>query len=219
MYDLQAFVFFVNQFELNYFSENENRINPHYSYDFRIMNVNAGNPDLDEPNFGYQNWLRILVAITDRENSMNFLGYVMYAPDVPIPPDPVLTIFPLKLSVKDFLVIKRQYNTPGQKLSYPITGGNKTITGDFVGNMDLQQGFININGEFGSITYFKWANFYFLYWKFIIISIFTSHFKEPPVILTIPYLGLIDEAIIMSFLLFLLAISTFFIFVSVFSYS
>lgn len=78
--------------------------------------------------------------------------FIMYAPDVPVPPDPVLSIFPLKVSVKDFLIIERKHNSPGQKLKYQVTGGTKTIEGDFVGNMDLQKGYVNLNGEFGDMA-------------------------------------------------------------------
>lgn len=81
--------------------------------------------------------------------------YIMYAPDVPIPPDPVLAFFPLKVSIKDFLIITRKYNSPGQKLKYSITGGNKTISGDFIGNMELQNAYVNLNGEFGAMTLSK----------------------------------------------------------------
>lgn len=77
--------------------------------------------------------------------------YILYAPDVPIPPDPVLSFFPLKMSVKDLMVITRQYNLPGQRLNYSITGGSITLTGDFIGNLDSQKAFINLLGNFGSM--------------------------------------------------------------------
>lgn len=94
-------------------------------------------------------------------NVMNFLfvkdnwaattpDYILYAPDVPIPPDPILTFFPMKVSVKDFLIIQRQFNSPGQKLKYSVTGGDITINGDFTGNMDIQKAFINLIGNFGN---------------------------------------------------------------------
>ncbi len=96
-------------------------------------------------------------------NTFNFLfvknnwacttpDYILYAPDVPIPPDPVLSFFPLKVSVNDILVITRQFNTVGQKLKYSITGGDKTITGDFAGNMDSQSAFIDLIGSFGAMN-------------------------------------------------------------------
>lgn len=77
--------------------------------------------------------------------------YILYAPDVPIPPDPVLSFFPMKISVKDFLIISRQYNSPGQKLKYTVTGGTNTISGDFTGNMDLQKAHINLISNFGNM--------------------------------------------------------------------
>lgn len=81
--------------------------------------------------------------------------YVLYAPDVPIPPDPILSFFPMKLSVKDLLVITRQFNSVGQKLNYTIVGGNKTISGEFTGNMESQKAFINMLGEFGDTDIVK----------------------------------------------------------------
>jgi hypothetical protein len=81
--------------------------------------------------------------------------YILYAPDVPIPPDPVLSFFPLKVSVNDFLIITRLNNLPGQRLSYSLTGGSTNITGEFTGNMESQKAFINLLGNFGSMDITK----------------------------------------------------------------
>lgn len=81
--------------------------------------------------------------------------YILYAPDVPIPPDPILSFFPMTISVKDFLVITRQFNTVGQKLTYTIKGGEKTITGTFTGGMDSQKAYINLIGNFSSMDISK----------------------------------------------------------------
>jgi hypothetical protein len=81
--------------------------------------------------------------------------YIMYAPDVPIPPDPILSFFPMTISVKDFLVITRQFNTVGQKLTYTLKGGEKTITGSFTGGMDSQKAYINLIGNYGSMDISK----------------------------------------------------------------
>lgn len=77
--------------------------------------------------------------------------YILYAPDVPVPPDPVLSFFPMKISVKDILVITRTNNSVGQKLKYSVTGGDQTITGDFTGNMESQVAYINLIGSFGQL--------------------------------------------------------------------
>jgi hypothetical protein len=39
------------------------------SLNFSKMNVNAVNPDIVEPNFGWQNWMQDLVAVLDRDYS------------------------------------------------------------------------------------------------------------------------------------------------------
>lgn len=99
-------------------------------------------------------------------NVMNFLfvkdnwaattpDYILYAPDVPIPPDPELSFFPMKVSVRDFLIITRLYNSPGQKLKYSVTGGSVILTGEFTGNMESQKAFINLLSNFGSLDIAK----------------------------------------------------------------
>ncbi|MDR1552647.1 MAG: hypothetical protein LBS69_04185 [Prevotellaceae bacterium] len=77
-------------------------------------------------------------------------NYVVYAADVPIPPPPSLYFFPLKISLNDILVISRENNNRGQFLSYTITGGSKTISGNMTGSspMALQRAFVNLVEEF-----------------------------------------------------------------------
>lgn len=83
--------------------------------------------------------------------------YILYAPDVPIPPDPVLTIFPMKVSVRDLLIITRKFNSVGQRLNYTITAGDVTITGEFTGNMDSQSAYIDLIGNIGHLTVDKFS--------------------------------------------------------------
>ena len=79
----------------------------------------------------------------------------MLAPDVPIPPDPILTFFPSKVSLKDILIITRQNNLLGQVLTYTITGGDKAITGKLAGNMDSQRAFVDLITAFVGKTISK----------------------------------------------------------------
>jgi hypothetical protein len=81
--------------------------------------------------------------------------FILYAPNVPIPPDPVLTFFPIKISLKDILVITRLHNTAGQKVSYSIQGGTKTITGTFTGGMDTQSAYISLVSSFAGMDISK----------------------------------------------------------------
>lgn len=71
------------------------------------------------------------------------------APDVPVPPPANLYFFPMKISKNDILVITRDNNNKGQKLSYEITGGSTVIEGELEGGMSRQRAFINIGKEFG----------------------------------------------------------------------
>ena len=77
--------------------------------------------------------------------------FTLYAADVPIPPTPVLLIFPTNVSKFDLLNIKRtdnvKFSTP---LTYEITGAGKTIAGNFSGNDKEQNLYINIFKEFGN---------------------------------------------------------------------
>jgi len=74
------------------------------------------------------------------------------APGVPEPLPPALSFFPLKISARDVLVITRDNNIRGQRLSYTITGGSKTISGNLEGNMARQRAYINIQKEFSGQT-------------------------------------------------------------------
>lgn len=79
-------------------------------------------------------------------------NYKIFAADVVVPPPPVLSFFPQKVSKKDIFIITRQFNDAGQNLNYTITGGGQTVTGSFAGNADLQRAFINLNQTFGSVS-------------------------------------------------------------------
>lgn len=74
------------------------------------------------------------------------------APGVVPPPPPVLYLFPLKVSVKDIFVMKRTDNLSGQKLSYTLSDGVKTIAGDFAGGMESQEAYVDLNKDFASTT-------------------------------------------------------------------
>ena len=71
-----------------------------------------------------------------------------YAADVPIPPPPALSFFPLKVSKTDILAITRENNAKGQLLHYTIVGGNKTLTGEIPGAAARKRVFINLGKEF-----------------------------------------------------------------------
>jgi len=74
--------------------------------------------------------------------------FKIIAPGVPIPPPPSLYFFPLKISINDILIITRDNNDRGQRLSYTITGGDKTLSGEMEGAMTRQRVFINIAEQF-----------------------------------------------------------------------
>lgn len=75
-------------------------------------------------------------------------GPKIIAPGVPVPPPAKFYLFPQKISANDILMITRENNDRGQRLSYTITGGGKTLTGDMEGAMTRQRAFVNIAGEF-----------------------------------------------------------------------
>jgi len=74
--------------------------------------------------------------------------YKIIAPGAPEPLPPSLSFFPLKISRDDILIITRDNNDRGQRLSYTVTGGSKTLTGEMEGAMTRQRAFINIASEF-----------------------------------------------------------------------
>lgn len=78
--------------------------------------------------------------------------YRIIAPGVPEPLPPVLSFFPLKISIHDLLTITRDNNLRGQRLSYTITGGSKVISGEMEGAMTRQRAYINIAREFGGMS-------------------------------------------------------------------
>lgn len=77
-------------------------------------------------------------------------NFVILAPGVPIPLDPVFSFFPQKFSQYDILTLIRKNNEKNsQGLVYTITAGSKTITGEFTGNKDEMRAYINL---FGSLS-------------------------------------------------------------------
>lgn len=70
------------------------------------------------------------------------------APGVPEPPPAKFYFFPLKVSINDILIITRENNNRGQRLSYTIAGGDKTLSGEMEGAMTSQRVFINLAEEF-----------------------------------------------------------------------
>lgn len=71
--------------------------------------------------------------------------FVINAPEAPEVIPPELTFFPQKISKKDILVITRTNNEMGvTNLTYTITGGSKTFTGDFGGNSASMVAYIDL---------------------------------------------------------------------------
>lgn len=72
-------------------------------------------------------------------------NFVMLAPGVPIPLDPIFSFFPQKFSQYDILTLIRKNNEKNsQGLVYTIIAGSKTITGEFTGNKDEMKAYINL---------------------------------------------------------------------------
>lgn len=72
-------------------------------------------------------------------------NFVILAPGVPIPLDPIFSFFPQKFSQFDILTLIRKNNEKNsQGLIYNITAGTKTITGEFTGNKDEMRAYINL---------------------------------------------------------------------------
>lgn len=77
----------------------------------------------------------------------------LIAADVVAPPPPAFSFFPLKISQRDVLGIRRVHNERGiTALNYTITAGSKVISGSFTGNRDEIKGFINLVTELKGIT-------------------------------------------------------------------
>jgi hypothetical protein len=81
--------------------------------------------------------------------------FKIIAPGVPVPPPANFYLFPIKVSINDILVITRENNDRGQRLSYTITGGDKTIAGDLEGSMSIQRTMINLGQEFKGLNLSK----------------------------------------------------------------
>lgn len=70
---------------------------------------------------------------------------ILYAADIEPPPPPVFSFFPLKISHKDLLGIRRTNNEAGiNKLFYEITTDKISLEGEFEGNASLISGFIDL---------------------------------------------------------------------------
>lgn len=78
---------------------------------------------------------------------------IIYAAEVVPPPPPALSFFPLKISHKDLLGIKRINNEPGiTALTYNITAGSTTIEGEFEGNTAQIMGFVDLATELDGMS-------------------------------------------------------------------
>lgn len=71
-------------------------------------------------------------------------NFTILAPGVPIPPDPVFYFFPQRFSQLDVLTLVRLNNEKNSQLSYTITGGGKTTTGEFTGSLSNLRAYINL---------------------------------------------------------------------------
>lgn len=71
-------------------------------------------------------------------------NFILLAPGVPIPPDPVFYFFPQRFSQLDLLTMVRLNNEKNSKLSYTITGGGKTLSGEFTGALANLRAYINL---------------------------------------------------------------------------
>lgn len=70
---------------------------------------------------------------------------IIYAPDAPIPPDPVFYFFPQKFSQYDILTMVRTNNEKGsQGLEYTLTAGSKVITGEFTGSLTEMRAYVDL---------------------------------------------------------------------------
>lgn len=79
--------------------------------------------------------------------------FIFMAPGVPIPPDPEIYLFPKKFSQKDIFTIVRLNNEKNvAKLTYTITAGSKTLTGDFTGTKSDLRAYINLTKELTGVS-------------------------------------------------------------------
>lgn len=78
---------------------------------------------------------------------------ILHAAAAVIPPDPILSFYPLRISQKDILGIWRKNNERGvNTLNYKITAGEKEIEGQFSGDTQIIKGFVNLADELKGIS-------------------------------------------------------------------
>lgn len=71
--------------------------------------------------------------------------FIFQAPGVPVPPPPALYIFPKTFSQLDLVTITRTNNELNvSKLTYTITAGVKTLTGEFTGTRSVMNAYIDL---------------------------------------------------------------------------
>lgn len=78
-------------------------------------------------------------------------NFVLTCGEVEAEPDPVFSFFPTKVSQLDFLTLSRQYDDGLTNLRYEITGGNKTIEGEFGGTRQMRTVTINLLDNYKEI--------------------------------------------------------------------
>lgn len=71
-------------------------------------------------------------------------NFIILAPGIPIPPNPVFYFFPQRFSQLDVFTLVRLNNEKNSRLSYTITGGGKTIKGEFTGSVSDLRAYINL---------------------------------------------------------------------------
>ncbi|MDR1527251.1 MAG: hypothetical protein LBS46_06235 [Dysgonamonadaceae bacterium] len=86
-----------------------------------------------------------------RDWSANLGTFTIRAAGVPVPPTPVLSIFPSNISNSDLMSIKRTDNPRNSiPLKYEITGDNgRAISGEFTGSLKEQIIYIDVRKSFG----------------------------------------------------------------------
>lgn len=88
--------------------------------------------------FPAKDWAKVGTA----EGGKNF---VVLAPGVVAPPDPVFYFFPQKFTQYDILSLVRKNNEKkSQGLIYTIVAGGKTITGEFTGKAEEMRAYVNL---------------------------------------------------------------------------
>lgn len=88
--------------------------------------------------FPTKDWAKVGTA----EGGKNF---VVLAPGVVAPPDPVFYFFPQKFTQYDILSLVRKNNEKkSQGLIYTIVAGGKTITGEFTGKAEEMRAYVNL---------------------------------------------------------------------------